>query len=267
MKAILLCSAAAALISVFFYPLSWALLWRLPVLFIAAFLCFSLVYWLFMAIASLAIPKQKTYDKPSPFYYRLLNSGYRFLYQAAGARVHTAGLEKIPGHTPFLLVSNHLSNFDNMIQSAAMQNRQIAFISKPENFRIPIGGRMIRRCCYLPIDRENLRSSTMTIKKAAQMLQEGNVSIAVYPEGHRGKGYDLQPFHAACLNAAIWAGVPVVVSTITGTEKIHRRFPFRSTQVHFDVLAVIDTNGRSASELSNEIQGMMQAHLNTYKKG
>ena len=265
MKAIFLSGAAIALAFSFLLPVSWALLWQIPLLFAAAVLGVTILYWLFLWIASLPIRKDAPCDAPSPFYYALLNSGYRFLYEAAGAKAHVSGLEKLPKDRPFLLVSNHLSNFDNMIQSAALGERRIAYISKPENFKIPIGGRIIHRCCYLPIERENLRSSTMTIRRASEMLQNGIINIGVYPEGHRGKSYELQPFHAGCLNAAVWAKCPIVVSTIAGTENIHRNFPFRRTDVHFDILETIDTEGKRASALSDEIHQVMQEHLNTYR--
>lgn len=267
MKSIFALGTAIALTIGLTLPFSWALLWQIPLLFVAASLSVTLLYWLFLGFASLPIQKQFPYKTPSPFYYTLLNSGYRFLYEAAGAKLQTSGLEKIPKDRPFLLVSNHLSNFDNMIQSAALGDHRIAYISKPENFKIPIGGRLIHRSCYLPIDRENLRSSTMTIKQASEMLQGGIVNIGVYPEGHRGKSYDLQPFHAGCLNTAVWAKCPIVVSTIVGTENIHKNFPFRKTKVHFDVLEIIDTEGKRAVDLSDEIKQIMQDHLNTYKRG
>ena len=42
----------------------------------------------------------------------------------------------------------------------------IAFISKGENFKIPFFGRIIRKCCFMPIDRENPRKALRTINKA-----------------------------------------------------------------------------------------------------
>lgn len=266
MKPLFIIGAVLTLALSFCFSFSWALLWQLPLLFLSAFLGVTLLYWLFLALACLPIQKQYSYDRPSSFYYRLLQSGYRFAYEGARAKVTVTGLDKLPD-APFLLVSNHLSNFDNMIQSVALKDRQIAYISKPENFRIPIGGRLIHRSCYLPIQRDSLRSSTRTIQKAANMLQKGIINLAVYPEGHRGHSYELQSFHAGCLNAAIWADCPIVVSTITGTEQIHKHFPFRSTEVHFDILETVDTHGKRAAQLSEEIRSTMQAHLNTYRKG
>ncbi len=232
---------------------------------LAAAAATAAAYWLFLALSCLFIDKSREYERPSKFYYALLNSGYTFLYKAARARVHTSGLDKIPTDRRFLIVSNHLSNFDNMIQSPLMKGVEVAYISKPENFRIPIGGRFIKRSCYMAIERGNLRSSLVTIKHAAALMRDDIVNVGVYPEGRRGKSYDLQPFHPGCLDAAIWAKAPVVVATITGTENIHKNFPFRHTDVHFDVIAVIETQGRRSAELSEEIRHIMQTHLDTYK--
>lgn len=268
MKAMAVCGAALALgaCAAWHVPVSWALVWRLPLLYLLSVAAVTAAYWLLLWLASLMIPRKKEYDRPSRLYAALLNSGYRFLYEAAGARVHVTGLEKLPADGRYVLISNHLSNFDNMIQSACLRSTRLAFISKPENFRIPIGGRMIRRCCYLPIDRSDARSSALTLKRASELLKTGAVdAIGVYPEGHRGHGYDLQPMHAACMNVAAWANVPIVVATIAGTEKIHRNFPFRRTDVFFDILGTIDARGRRTDEVTREAAALMQQKLNAYK--
>lgn len=268
MKAMAVCGAALALgaCAAWHVPVSWALVWRLPLLYLLSVAAVTAAYWLLLWLASLMIPRKKEYDRPSRLYAALLNSGYRFLYEAAGARVHVTGLEKLPADGRYVLISNHLSNFDNMIQSACLRSTRLAFISKPENFRIPIGGRMIRRCCYLPIDRSDARSSALTLKRASELLKTGAVdAIGVYPEGHRGHGCELQPMHAACMNVAAWANVPIVVATIAGTEKIHRNFPFRRTDVFFDILGTIDARGRRTDEVTREAAALMQQKLNAYK--
>lgn len=268
MKAIEICAAVLALGTcvIGHVPVSWALLWKLPLLYAAGVAASAAAYWLFLWLASLMIPRGKEYDRPSRFYDALLNSGYRFLYEATGARVHVTGRGNLPADGRFVLVSNHLSNFDNMIQSACLRPARLAFISKPENFRIPIGGRMIRRGCYLPIDRNDARSSALTLKRASELLKSGAVdAIGVYPEGHRGQSYDLQPMHAACMNVASWANVPIVVATIAGTENVHRNFPLRRTDVYFDILGTVDARGRRTDEVTREVASMMQEKLNEYK--
>lgn len=244
-----------------------AQIWVFPVSFLGFCFLFTLLYWLFLGLFSLHVRLGKTYDKPSKVDYRLLNSGYRFLCSAARVRLHVTGMEKLPKEGRFLLVSNHLSRFDPMVQSIALKDWMLAFISKPSNFTIPIGRRYVRRCCYMPIDRENPRNALKTINRAANLILSDAASVAVYPEGHRGTGTRLQEFKHGCLKIAVKAGCPIVVTTIYGTQKIHRNFPLRRTDVYFDILDVIAPEKKKTAELSKQIKEEMQNHLNQFTNG
>lgn len=229
--------------------------------FLGCFLGLLLLYWCVLGFFALLVPMRRTYDAPSRFYQKLLNSGFRFLCQGARVRIHVTGLEKVPKNRRFLLVSNHLSRFDPMVQSLVLKQTGLAYISKPSNFKIPIGRHYMRRCCYLAIDRENPKNALETIKTAARLVQEDKVSMAVYPEGHRGSGAALQPFRPGCLKIAVLADAPILVTTIRGTENIHKNFPWRRTDVYFDILDVLEVNGRTTVSLSSEIKNRMQTHL------
>lgn len=101
-----------------------------------------------------------------------------------------------------MFVGNHRSNFDPIIEWLVLKPWDIAFISKGENFKIPFFGRIIRKCCFMPIDRENPRKALRTINKASDLLQSGEVSIGVYPEGTRSKTGELLPFHDGVFHIA-----------------------------------------------------------------
>ncbi len=244
-----------------------AQIWVLPAAFVGFCFLFAILYWLFLGLFSLHICLGKTYDKPSKVDYRLLNSGYRFLCSAARVRLHVTGMEKLPKEGRFLLVSNHLSRFDPMVQSMVLKDWMLAFISKPSNFTIPIGRRYIRRCCYMPIDRENPRNALKTINHAADLILSNTTSVAVYPEGHRGTGIRLQEFKHGCLKIAVKADCPIVVTTIYGTQQIHRNFPLHRTDVYFDILDVMEPGKEKTVELSKRIKEEMQEHLNQFTNG
>lgn len=242
-------------------------IWVIPVSFLGFWFLSVLLYWLFLGLFSLHIRLGETYDSPSKVDYRLLNSCYGFLCSAAGVRLHITGMEKMPKQGRFLLVSNHLSRFDPMIQSMVLKDWMLAFISKPSNFTIPIGRRYIRRCCYMPIDRENPRNALKTINHAAELIASDTISVAVYPEGHRGTGAILQEFRHGCLKIAVKADCPIVIVTIYGTQNIHRHFPLRRTDVYFDILDVIEPGKEKTVELSRRIKEEMQDHLNRFMNG
>lgn len=181
------------------------------------------------------------------------------LFRLLLIRVHISGIEKIPRAEKVLFVCNHRSNFDPLITWDALRQWKIAFVSKPENFKVPFFGRIIRKCCSLLIDRENPRKAIVTINKAAKLLKEQEVSVGIYPEGTRSKTCALLPFHNGVFKIAQKAEAPIVVLCITGTEKISQRTPFQRTDVYLDVLDAFPTQG--VKETKTEMIGTAVRHL------
>lgn len=242
-------------------------IWILPIGFVAAAVGLSLAYWLILGMFAIFYSTKKEYEKPSPLSLFLLNAAYWFVCSAARVMVRVNGAEKIPLDRRFLFVSNHLSRFDPMIESLVLRKTPMAFISKPSNFKIPIGRHFMNRSCYIAIDRESPRNAAKAISRAAELLKKDAVSIAVYPEGHRGTGYTLQEFKPGCLKAATKAGCPIVVAVISGTEKIHKNFPWRRTNVTLDIIDVIETENKEKTvDLSEHIREEMQRQLTERKK-
>ena len=234
---------------------------------LGALLGVFLLYVLLLGVCSLLVDPEKEYNKNSSFYRFLLDSATAAAIKLCRIRLHVSGMEKIPKDTKLLFVSNHRSNFDPLITWYALKKWKLAFISKPENFKIPFFGRIIRRCCFLPIDRENPQKAIVTINKAAKLLQKQEVSIGIYPEGTRSKTGQLLPFHNGVFKIAQKAQMPIVVLSITGTEKISGRTPFQPTDVYLDVLEVFP--GENIKEIKTETIGMMVRHLiltNTEKR-
>lgn len=252
---LIICAAGAAAICAVFgiFP------WLLPI-FLGLSLAVNLLIWLVLWIFSLFVDKKRVYEKPSRFYLRMLNFGYAYICEGARVKISSSGTEKIP-EKPFLLVSNHLSQLDNMIQCLVLKPRALAFITKESIFKIPIVGRTIWRCCYMPIDRKSLRAGKNAIEAAEDYISRGVLSVGVYPEGTRGDGVNLGKFHAGCFKAALKTGCPVVVAAIQGTKDAHKRTPWRSTKVRFDIIEVIDPAGHKSVELSELVRGKISAFL------
>ena len=266
MPFVLILSLAASVIFTALKASVISQIWMLPVSFIVCVPAFSLLYWFLLWLMCFFIPVKKEYEKPSKFYQFLLNAAYWFAFTTARVKVHTTGLEKIPKERKFLFVSNHLSRFDNMIECVVLRKTPLAFITKPSNFKIPIGRHMMSRCCYISIDRDSPKNAARSIVRAAELIKSDAVSVGVFPEGHRGTGYELQEFKAGCFKTATKAGCPIVVATICGTEKIHKNFPFRRTHVYFDILEIIEPSKEKTTELAPIIKEAMQENLNKYKE-
>lgn len=253
----ILCAAALSVIT--------GKLWLILAFFLGSAAAFSLGFWLVLGAFSAVIPRGKIYKEPSKLYLWLLNCGYSFVCGGAGVKIKSSGLEKIPDK-PFLLVSNHVSQLDNMVQSLVLRPRKIAFIAKAELFKIPIVRGIITRCCYMSVGRKSFKSDRSSIDAAEDYIRRGVMSIGVYPEGHRGKNGQMLKFHAGSFKIAIDTGCPVVVSAIIGTEKVHKRFPFRRTEVSFEIIETIDPSGRKSVELSEEIHDKIENYIEERRK-
>lgn len=194
---------------------------------------------LFLTICALPIGKDTWYTKDSPFYRGLVNLAAAVACFGSGIRLHVTGTEKLPEGKRILFVGNHVSNFDPVVTLHCFKKWNLAFVSKPSNFKIPWFGRFIRKCCFMDIDRENPRNAIVTINRAAQLLENQEVSVGVYPEGTRSKSGELLPFHNGVFKIAQKSQSDIAVVSLTGTRHIHKNFPLRKTDVYVDVLEVI----------------------------
>ena len=150
----------AVLSTAWIYFLSPALSywWLLPIL-IACFVAANLVYVLLMFVCTWFAGPNKMYTHISPFYHALTMALDGWILALCRVKIHVTGLEKVPTDTEYLFVSNHRSNFDPMVQWWALRRWRLAFVSKPSNMRKFVIGPFVRRCCFLPIDRENARNA------------------------------------------------------------------------------------------------------------
>jgi 1-acyl-sn-glycerol-3-phosphate acyltransferase len=232
------------------------------------FLALIVLYVLFLGICALSVSPDKIYEKNSPFFRFLLESATAVAIKLLRIRVHISGAEKIPENEKVLFVCNHRSNFDPLITWCALKKWKLAFVSKPENFKIPIAKQIITRCRFMAIDRENPRNSMKTLLKAIDYIKNDRGSIGIYPEGTRSKNCKLLPVHDGIFKVAQKANVPIVVGTLVGTDQIKKHFPFRRTIVHFDIVDVITPEkGQTSHELAEQVRTLMSDKIYEYEQG
>lgn len=216
---------------------------------IAVILILSL-FCLLCIISSFFINPNKVYTHNSRYYRFLLYTTTLFTVIVGRVHIHKEGLKILENaginntgrKQRFLLVSNHRSNFDPILTWHVLRKYDLAFLSKEENMHIFTFGKIIRKCCFMAIDRKNPRNALKTLMKSAELIKNNEVSIAIYPEGTRNMKGGLLPFHNGIFKVAQMAEVPIIVMSITGTENIHKNFPFRKTDVNLKILDVIDVN-------------------------
>jgi 1-acyl-sn-glycerol-3-phosphate acyltransferase len=92
------------------------------------------------------------------------------------------------------------------------------WVSKKENFRIPIIGWNMRLNDYLEIQRGQKNSLEQLMKKASKFL-EMRSSVLIFPEGTRYPGGHLGPFREGAFRMALDNKVDIVPIVLDGTAK------------------------------------------------
>ena len=237
------------------------------VLFIAGYIVglFGFV-WNFVGISGkILLARKKPRTKPSSFARWMLVDGVTYITNHAFIIPQYRGMNKLPKRQKFLLVCNHRSMFDNFIISRCFGNKiPLAFVSKPSNMKIPLTKGVSYPQGYMVINREDKLQSLEVMKKATEYIRSGYTSVCIFPEGTRQKTLELGEFHEGVFNVALRAHCPLVVATMSGTQKVHKRWPWRMTKVRFDIIATLpyeELADKPAKEVSDLVHNMMDQHL------
>ena len=239
-------SALGSILLVFGTQIHW--LWLLPIG-LGAYVALNALFFLGLWFSTIFLPKKDPIDKPRNFY-GIIQFVCDWAMTALRVKINFKGMEKFPDE-PFVLVSNHISNFDPIVVLAKVKGRKIAFISKPSNFKIPVAGPYTHNAGFLAIDRQNAIKAMRTIKRAAELVVSEQMIMGIYPEGTRSKTGELLEFKEGAFLLAKRAKAPVVVITTKGTNQIAKRMILKATKVDLEVIEVIDKETVQDMKLSD----------------
>ena len=234
------------------------------ILFIAGYIASIAMWWILIWLFGRIYSPKKIYSKPSKWAKFWLTEGHKWLMLHARIKIKVMGRDKIPHNKHFLLVCNHRSKFDPMTLIPTLAKKQLAFISKESNFKIPLFSRFMRGNCYLPVDRSDPLQSLEMMKRASDLIANNYSSVVVYPEGTRQTEDILGEFHEGVFNIALRAKCPIVIATTTGTDTVRKCAPFKKSKVKINFLGVLDYSyleGKTAKHISDKIHSIMKQQL------
>lgn len=255
----------ATLGSFTFWPVQqWLDFYKPILLFLGTYIGSVIVFFFLLYGLSFLINKEKEYKRVNRTSKIIFDNALSYVDFHAHIGVRKTGLNNIPKNENFLLVCNHRSNFDSMILSVVLKKYKLAFITKPSLFKIPIGGRHMRRLLYLGIDRQDNIQSLQVMRKAEEYIDNNITSIGVFPEGTRQQELVIGDFHEGVFNIAIQTKCPVVVCTLKGTDKIKSNFPMKRTRVTLKISETLyydDYCNMTAKQLSDSVRSTMIQNL------
>jgi 1-acyl-sn-glycerol-3-phosphate acyltransferase len=190
--------------------------------------------------------------------------GHSYIWLNPYWSLKMTGRENIRRGKTYVIISNHQSMVDILVLYGLF--RHYKWVSKKENFKIPIIGWLMRMNRYIEINRGNTGSYLKMMKKIRNTLRSGN-SVLMFPEGTRHPAGGIGPFRDGAFRMALenQAGlIPVILNgtantiprgklILTGKQrliaKILPEIPFESFR------------GKTPGELMNEVREMMIKEL------
>lgn len=252
----------AAAIAALYVCAAGGAIWAGALVFVGAFAGLVVLFVLVIGLLTLNVDKTKPIEKQNRICRWAIVSATGLMLQFFEVRTHVTGAEKLPKGR-YVFISNHRSAFDPLIVFNKLAQCDLGFISKPSNMALPVVGKVAYGAGCLGIDRENDRNALKTIIGAANYLKNDVCSIGIYPEGTRSHSSKLLEFHAGSFKIAQKANVPVVVSSIRGSEGVTKRI-LRGSDVYIDILEVIPAQtvkSEQTHELAEHCKGLIESHL------
>ncbi len=219
------------------------------------------LYTIVMATLSLSL---SFFDHDGKKQHWCASAWCRLIAVTAGARMQVRGLENLPRDQACVVIANHQSYLDIPAIWANLP-LQFRIMAKRVLFYFPFMGWFLWRAGHIPVDRDNVRSAVVNVKRAVDKLQAGH-SLVIFPEGTRSADGVLQDFKAGGFKIAMKAGVPVVPVTIIGTCRVLKKdsLVFHPGLVEVIIDPPIATTGytnRTLPELMAKTRACIATHL------
>jgi 1-acyl-sn-glycerol-3-phosphate acyltransferase len=165
--------------------------------------------------------------------------------RAAGAQVACSGLEHVSAAGPCVVVSNHQSSLDPIVQLRVLPV-SLRVLAMRELFRIPLFGAALRAIGMIELDRQSPDFGEIDTE-AARDLAAGHWLLA-YPEGGISPDGTIGEFKDGAFIIAVTAQVPVVPIAIHGTRRI---WPPGRRAIHAGPVRVVAGSPLPTSGLSH----------------
>lgn len=173
-------------------------------------------------------------------------------------RIEIEGREKaIKGET-YVIISNHQSLLDILLINCLRY--RFKWVSKIENFKVPVIGWYLRIADYITVDRTDDDSKAKMLEKSYQCLGKG-VSVMLFPEGTRSKDLNIGFYKRGAFQLAIQAEVPILPVLIDGSGGIlpkHGLIFGGSQKIRIKVLDPVNP-----SQFETDIPEELALHFNT----
>lgn len=136
----------------------------------------------------------------------------------SGVRVDVHGREHLQPGQSYVIVANHLSQFDIFVLYGYL-GVDFRWVMKHELRRMPVIGICCEKLGHIFINRSDTQAAIASLNQARTRLANG-ASVLFFPEGTRSRTGQLKTFKKGAFKMAQDLQLPVLPVTLTGTFEI-----------------------------------------------
>ncbi|MHA7837501.1 MAG: lysophospholipid acyltransferase family protein [bacterium] len=179
-------------------------------------------------------------------------------------RVRIEGRDRLHEAGPAVVVANHLSLLDILVLFRLQTH--FKWVSKLENFRVPLIGWNMTLCDYIPLRRGDSRSVRVMMQQCDEALRTGS-SIMMFPEGTRSPTGRLRAFKTGAFELAQRNRVPIQPIVIRGTSDALPKRGFLLQGRHDITVRILEPipassfQGEDPEALTKRIQDLFRSEL------
>jgi len=164
--------------------------------------------------------------------------------------------------TPYVIISNHLSNADIPLISNIPW--EMKWTAKRELFKVPFIGWMMRMAGDISVDRKAASRRASTLSQAEYYLKR-KCSVIFFPEGTRSRNGKLGKFTSGAFELAVASGAAIVPIVVDGTQDALPRTSWvfsKDSDIRLKVLPPIPTNDMGKEQVPQLIEEVRSRILN-----
>ncbi|MEA3502308.1 MAG: lysophospholipid acyltransferase family protein [Actinomycetota bacterium] len=156
----------------------------------------------------------------SPKIEQTLQTWARLFLRIPPIEMTVEGREHVETNQRYVVVSNHISNFDIPVLFRSIPT-PIRFLAKKELYKIPFFGPGMDVAGIVKVDRSGSRSTHQAINEAARETYQRGYSLLVFAEGTRSRTGEMADFHTGAVRIARDNNADLLPVVISGSFDIN----------------------------------------------
>jgi len=189
------------------------------------------------------------------------------MLKSSGASLTISGTENLPEfpNNPSVIIANHTSALDIALVEMLVGSYPHLWLSKDEYRSVPLFGFLLKRMHVL-VNRHDASQARRALVKTIDLMDGKKSHILIFPEGTRGPGDTLLPFHGGFAVIAHKLNRPVIPVVIHGFSKLFPKKKWLIDSSHKEVRIIIGEplrirDGQPISSFVEETHDLMAGML------